>query len=177
MSKPQNVFLIGPMGAGKTTIGHYLATTLGFTFYDSDHEIETRAGATVSWIFDVEGEAGFRKREEQVIDDLTHLNDIVLATGGGVVLSPRNRAVLAARGVVIYLRVSIENQLLRLQHSHDRPLLKTSNPAEVLTRLQAQREPLYQELADYILDTNELNARAVAQAILAQVQPVFKENE
>lgn len=177
MSKPQNIFLIGPMGAGKSTIGHYLADALGFTFYDSDHEIEKRAGATISWVFDVEGEVEFRKREEQVIADLTNLPNIILATGGGAILSPRNRAVLAARGVVIYLQVSIANQVRRLQHSHDRPLLKSADPAKVLTSLQKQREPLYQELADHAFDTNELNARAVAQAILTRLQPLIDENK
>jgi shikimate kinase len=139
--KLQNIFLIGPMGAGKSSIGRYLAKELQFTFYDSDKEIETQAGVSIPWIFDVEGEMGFRKREERIMAELSAKSPIVLATGGGSILSSANRAVLAARGIVIYLTVSLQQQLERVSQTHDRPLLlHATDPAKVLADLQKQRE-------------------------------------
>lgn len=168
--KSQNIFLIGPMGAGKTTIGRYLAHELKYNFYDSDKEIEAQTGADIPWIFDVEGEVGFRKREEKAIAKLTALQGIVLATGGGCVLSANNRALLASRGIVIYLRVSIDQQITRLAHAKDRPLLKQENQQQVLEKLIAQREPLYTELADIIVETDNSNPRLIAQEILSKVK-------
>jgi len=170
MTKAQNVFLIGPMGAGKTTVGRYLAKELKLDFYDSDQAIEARAGADIAWIFDIEGEAGFRKREEQMIAELTALSDVVIATGGGVILSSRNRAVLAARGLVVYLHVSVAQQLDRIGHSKDRPLLlENSDPKDTLEQLLLKREPFYRELADFIVDTDNLGPRAIAQEILTKL--------
>lgn len=167
MFKSQNIFLIGPMGAGKTTIGRHLAKELQYNFYDADKEIETHAGADINWIFDVEGEDKFRKREEQVIAELTGLQDVILATGGGCVLSQHNRTHLSARGIVVYLQVSIEHQLARLEHSRDRPLFhKAPNPQTALEKLAQQREPYYLELADMIIDTDDLSPHAIAQQIL-----------
>lgn len=164
--KTANLFLIGPMGSGKTTIGQHLAQKLKLTFHDADHEIERRAGVDIPWIFAKEGEAAFRKCEADVIAALTQLDNIVLATGGGVVLSSSNRTALKMRGTVIYLQVTLEQQLARLALSHERPLLSNANPREVLTTLQKTREPLYREIADYIIDTDHLDADQVTQAIL-----------
>lgn len=162
------------MGAGKTTIGRNLARELKLNFYDTDKEIELRTGADIPWIFDVEGEAGFRKREEQVIAELTLLPGIVLATGGGCVLSPQNRAVLASRGIVIYLHVSIAQQLARISHAKDRPLLSTGkNLQGVLEKLVAEREPLYQALADLVIETDNLNPRIIAQDIIVKLQQLL----
>ncbi len=166
------------MGAGKTTIGRYLASELKFTFYDTDKEIEARTGADIPWIFDVEGEAGFRKREEQVIAELTALQGIVMATGGGCVLSPHNRAALASRGLVIYLHVSIAQQLARISHAKDRPLLSTgNNPQEALEKLVTEREPLYLALADLVIETDNFSPRVIAQDILAKLREPLDEED
>jgi shikimate kinase len=180
MFKSQNIFLIGPMGAGKTTIGRFLAKELQYVFYDADKEIEVHAGADINWIFDVEGEDKFRKREEHVIADLSALSNIVLATGGGCVLSPRNRLCLTGRGVVVYLQVSIEHQLLRLEHSRDRPLFhKAANPKTALEQLAALREPLYLEMADIVIPTDDLQPHAIAQQILNKLEqpPMLNDDE
>lgn len=166
MNKFKNIFLIGPTGAGKSTIGKLLAKELKLDFYDSDQEIVKRAGADIPWIFDVEGEQGFRQREEQVIAELTAFSNIVLATGGGAVLSANNRAMLAARGNVVYLQVSLEQQCTRVEHSQDRPLLKTANVPETLAKMREQREPLYTQLADFAVSTDQLSARAVVENII-----------
>jgi shikimate kinase len=148
-----NFFLVGLMGAGKTTIGKHLAKRLGKSFYDSDHEIERRTGVKIPVIFDIEGEAGFRLREQQVIRELTHRQDIVLATGGGVVLSPDNRADLKSNGTVIYLRANIDDLFARTRRDKNRPLLQTANPKIKLAELFSQRDPLYREVADIVIDT------------------------
>ncbi len=158
-----SVFLIGPMGAGKTTVGRKLAEQLGCSFFDSDHCIEERCGADIPWIFDIEGEAGFRQRERQIIDELTQQNNIVLATGGGAILLPDNRKHLAARGVVIYLRASIEQQVKRTSKDKNRPLLQTANPKITLTRLFNERDPLYSSIADKIIDTDGKSSKRVLQ--------------
>jgi shikimate kinase len=150
----QNIFLVGPMGAGKTTAGKELAKLLGMEFIDSDHEIERRTGASVPLIFEVEGEAGFRKREQGVIDELTQRDNVVLATGGGVVLNPDNRKHLAARGYVVYLRASVEQLFQRTSKDQHRPLLKTADPKGKLAELMQQRSALYEEIADLVLDTD-----------------------
>ncbi len=165
-----NVFLIGPMGAGKSTIGRLLARELGLDYYDSDQEIEKRTGAPIALIFDVEGEPGFRKREVAIIRELTALNGILLSTGGGAVCDPRNRKNLASRGTVVYLRASVEQQLERTRFDRTRPLLQQDNVEEVLQRLIAERDPYYQEIADVIVETDSRKARAVANDIARILQ-------
>lgn len=164
--KVRNIFLVGPMGAGKSTIGRALAKELKLEFYDSDEVIEQRAGADISWIYDLEGEDGFRKREIKVIDELTQKNNIVLATGGGVIMAPENRAVLAARGTVIYLKTSLEQQYERTKRDTRRPLLQTDNLTERLEELREEREPHYEELADVSFETDKLTVKAVANNII-----------
>jgi len=149
-----NIFLIGLMGVGKTTIGKQLARNLGCEFIDSDHEIERRTGADIPWIFDIEGEPGFRERERIVIDDLTQKQGVVLATGGGAVLAPDNRQHLMARGMVVYLKASVEHLLQRTAFDRNRPLLQTDNPRQRLEELMDKRDPLYREIADFIVDTD-----------------------
>ncbi len=143
----KKIFLVGPMGVGKTTIGKALAARIGFDFMDSDHEIVRRCGANIPWIFDLEGEEGFRQRETQVIDDLTQVDTLVLATGGGAILRPENRQYLHDRGIVIFLDVSLEEQLRRTAADKNRHLLQTANPRAVLQKLREERRPLYEEVA------------------------------
>nr|WP_156133704.1 bifunctional shikimate kinase/3-dehydroquinate synthase AroKB [Massilia sp. JS1662] len=168
--KNNNIFLVGLMGAGKTTIGRLLARRLDMTFIDSDHEIEARTGATIPWIFEIEGEASFRRREADVIRELTAQNGIVLATGGGAVLNPDSRALLAERGTVIYLRASVSSILARTAHDKNRPLLQTADPRRKLEDLTAQREPLYREIADMVIDTGRPNVQSMVQTILDQLE-------
>ena len=170
MDPDLNIFLVGPMGAGKTTIGRQLAKALDKTFLDSDHEIETRTGADIPWIFDLEGEAGFRRRECQVIDELTRRKGIVLATGGGAVLAEENRRHLADRGVVVYLRTSVEQQLQRTARDRSRPLLQTEDPRARLQELFVQRDPLYREIANIVVDTDNRSVRSTVNAILKQLR-------
>ena len=167
--KNNNIFLVGLMGAGKTTIGRLLARRLDMTFIDSDHEIEARTGATIPWIFEIEGEASFRRREADVIRELTAGSGIVLATGGGAVLDPASRALLAERGTVIYLRASVSSILQRTAHDKNRPLLQTADPRRKLEDLTAQREPLYREIADMVIDTGRPNVQSMVQTILDQL--------
>nr|WP_288381213.1 bifunctional shikimate kinase/3-dehydroquinate synthase AroKB [uncultured Massilia sp.] len=167
--KSNNIFLVGLMGAGKTTIGRQIARKLGKRFVDSDHEIEARTGATIPWIFEIEGEASFRRREADVIRDLSSQDDLVLATGGGAVLNPASRALLAERGTVIYLRASIGSILQRTSHDKNRPLLQTADPRARLEELFAQRDPLYREIADLVIDTGRPNVQSMVQTILDQL--------
>lgn len=153
------------MGAGKTTLGRRLAELRGMDFADSDHEVEQRTGVDIALIFEKEGEAGFRKREKQVIGELTARNKLVLATGGGAVLEAENRAHLSGRGFVVYLHATIEQQLRRTGHSSHRPLLAGGDPREILERLFKVRDPLYREVADLVIDTNGRNARLLADEI------------
>lgn len=153
------------MGAGKSTLGRLLATELKLDFYDSDKVIEERSGANIPWIFDMEGESGFRDREEQAIEELTLLPNIVLATGGGVVMREANRKNLSARGTVVYLRTSVEQQLIRTGKDKNRPLLQTANPASVLRELFAKRDPLYRDIADIVLDTDQHSPRWMVQEL------------
>lgn len=148
-----NIFLVGLMGAGKTTVGKLLAKSLDKTFYDSDHEIERRTGVNIPLIFELEGEAGFRKRESQAIAELTKLQNIVLATGGGAVLLAENRQLLGSHGKVVYLRASVEELCHRTRGDRNRPLLQTQDPHERLQMLYSQRDPLYNEIADVVIDT------------------------
>lgn len=154
------------MGAGKSTIGRALARELKLEFFDSDEVIEQRSGADIAWIFDIEGEEGFRQREIKVIDELTQKNNIVLATGGGVIISPENRTVLAARGTVIYLKTSLEQQYERTKRDTKRPLLQTDNLTEKLEELRDERQPYYEELADISFETDKLTVKAVANNII-----------
>jgi len=164
-----NIFLVGLMGSGKTTIGRLLARRLGKRFVDSDHAIEARTGASIPWIFEIEGEASFRRREAEMIRELTGHEGIVLATGGGAILDPASRALLAERGTVIYLRAGIGSILQRTSHDKNRPLLQTADPRRKLEQLLAQREPLYREIADLVIDTGRPNVQSMVQTILEQL--------
>ncbi|MDZ7842052.1 MAG: shikimate kinase AroK [Gammaproteobacteria bacterium] len=165
-----NVYLIGPMAVGKTTIGKQLARRLQLEFVDSDQEIEKRTGASISLIFDIEGESGFRDREEQMIAELTTMEGIVLATGGGVVLREANRKALRKNGMVIYLRASIDSQLERTRSSRHRPLLETGDRRAALESLMDTRDPLYRQEADIIIDTDNLSAGRAARQISRKIQ-------
>ncbi len=154
------------MGAGKTTIGTHIAKELKKKFYDSDQVIEERTGVDIPWIFDVEGEEGFRRREIEVIDELTSMRGIVLATGGGSIVEQLNRQHLAARGLVVYLSATLEQQLQRVEHDRKRPLIHSGDRTEVLNQLRSEREPLYEEIADLTFNTNERNVRSVANEVL-----------
>jgi shikimate kinase len=169
MAEKRNVFLVGPMGAGKSTIGRHLAEELHLEFFDSDQEIERRTGADIAWIFDLEGEDGFRKREETIIHDLTDKQGIVLATGGGSIVSSAVRNRLSARGIVVYLQTTIDKQVARTQRDKRRPLLQNDDPETVLRSLAEERNPLYEEVADYVIETDEQSARAVANQIINKI--------
>lgn len=170
MAEKRNIFLVGPMGAGKSTIGRHIADQLHLEFFDSDHEIERRTGADIAWVFDLEGEDGFRRREETVIADLSEKQGIVLATGGGSILSKEVRNKLSARGLVVYLETPIEKQVARTQRDKRRPLLQTKEePRDVLERLAEERNPLYQEVADFVIRTDEQSAKVVANQIIEQL--------
>lgn len=166
MQDMPNLFLIGPMGAGKSTIGRLLANTLSRPFFDSDHAIQARCGADIPWIFDVEGEAGFRQREVQMIDELTQRQQVVVATGGGAVLREENRRVLRERGTVIYLMTTVEQQLRRTAKDRNRPLLQCADREQVLYDMFAQRDPLYRATADISVRTDRRSPRAVINEIL-----------
>ena len=162
-----NIFLIGPMGAGKTTIGKQLARQLKWDFYDSDRVIEEKTGVDVSLIFEKEGEEGFRLREEKVINDLTQLKNIVLATGGGAVLRQKNRTNLINRGTIIYLSSTISDLVHRTSKDKKRPLLHgTESPKTVITQLIKEREPVYSEMADHIINTSNSSIQTVIKAII-----------
>lgn len=148
-----NIFFVGLMGAGKTTIGRLLAKHLDKSFYDTDHEIEKRTGVNIPLIFEVEGEAGFRKRETQVIEELSQMQNIILATGGGAVLKAENRSNLKKNGTVIYLRANVHELWLRTKNDKNRPLLQNDDPREKLEQLFKERDPLYREVASIVLDT------------------------
>ncbi len=165
MKRPNNIFLIGPMGTGKTTIGRHLASALGMAFQDSDAEIQRRTGVDIPLIFELEGEAGFRKRERKVLAELSAREDLVLATGGGAVLDPDNRRRLATRGLVIYLHCSPEQQYQRTARDRGRPLLQDGDPRARLRELMEQRDPLYRQTADIIVSTERRNASAVVREI------------
>ncbi len=160
------------MGAGKTTIGKRLAELKGLDFIDSDHEIEARTGVDIPFIFEKEGEAGFRKREQDVITELTRQNGIVLATGGGVVMNAQNRHHLEDNGLVVYLHTTVDEQLNRTKHNNKRPLLLTPNPRERLENLLAERDPLYREIADLVITTRGRYVRKLAQQVLEEIEAV-----
>lgn len=160
-----NIFLIGPMGSGKTTIGRLLAKAMGRKFYDSDREIEHRTGVKIPLIFEYEGEEGFRRREHEVLTDLIKLPEIVLATGGGVVLREDNRELLREHGFVVYLKCAVEKQWERTAKDDHRPLLRTEDPKKRLEELMAMRAPLYESIADLVVDTGLCSSRQAARKI------------
>ena len=165
MNTKSNVVLVGPMGSGKTAVGRQLARYLEMEFVDSDSEIERRTGVDITYIFDKEGEQGFRERECAVIADLTRHDNVVLATGGGAVLDQGNRRLLSESGTVVYLETSLAHQLERTRHSKDRPLLHNEDPAEVLQRLMETRGPLYDEVADIVIETGNQRIGVMVQEI------------
>lgn len=164
MNPSANLFLVGPMGAGKTTVGRRIAEGLGLQFFDLDHEIEARSGAEIGLIFELEGEAGFRKRESDLLEELTAARDIVLSTGGGAVLAAANRQRLRERGFVVYLETTVDQQLRRLAHDRKRPLLAAPDRRERLLSLAAEREPLYREIADLVVGSAHGGGSSVAAA-------------
>lgn len=169
MKQPQNLFLVGPMGAGKSAVGRQLAKALHMAFVDSDDEIEARTGVDIPFIFEKEGEDGFRKREAKVIDDLSAQEGIVLATGGGAVINQQNRTCLGARGYVVYLYTTVEQQYRRTLKGRERPLLANGDSREILEQLMLVRDPLYREIADLVVETDGRKVKAVADEILAQL--------
>lgn len=164
------IFLVGPMGAGKSTIGRRLAEALGLEFVDSDRAIEERTGASIPLIFDIEGESGFRDREAQLIDELTRRDGIVVATGGGAVTREQNRRHLAERGTVVYLQTSVERQLERTRRDRNRPLLQTPDPEARLRELLAVRDPLYREVADITIDTGRGGVRGIVRELTRRLR-------
>lgn len=170
MTVASNLILVGPMGAGKTTIGRLLAAELSRDFYDTDHEIQKRCGADIPWIFDVEGEEGFRQRETQMIRELSARNGLVIATGGGAVLREENRQMLREGGIVIYLCITVEQQLKRTARDRNRPLLQRADREQVLRDMYHQRDPLYRATADIIVRSERRGPRSVARNIVRQVK-------
>jgi shikimate kinase len=164
-SPPGNIFLVGMMGAGKTTVGKLLAKHLGKTFVDTDHEIQKRTGVTVPTIFEIEGEAGFRRRESAMLEELARLDDLVLATGGGIVLAESNRRLLRERGTVVYLRAALDDLWARTRHDRARPLLQSADPRGKLADLIAVRDPLYREVADIIMDTSRQSVHTLVRQL------------
>ena len=169
MNHPRNIFLIGPMGAGKSAVGRYIARTLHLSFVDSDDEIESRTGVDIPFIFEKEGEAGFRKREAVVIDDLSKMDGVVLATGGGAVLDIDSRSRLGGRGFVVYLYTTVDQQVVRTQKGRERPLLEKTDPRATLQDLLDTRDPLYREIADIVVETDGRKVKSVADEIIEQV--------
>jgi len=169
-TSPRRIVLIGPMGAGKTTIGKALAKELQFDFVDSDKEIEARCGADIPWIFDVEGEAGFRERERSVIAELSTRDNIVLATGGGAVIQEENRNNLAKDALVVYLQTSVEQQYERTRRDRHRPLLQRDNPKQILKQLMEVRDPLYRSIATVVVPTDHRKPKTVIREIINAFQ-------
>jgi shikimate kinase len=169
MAASSNLFLIGPMGSGKTAVGRTLARTLDLPFYDSDAEIERRTGVDIPYIFDKEGEAGFREREREAIEALTAMQGIVLATGGGAVMLPQNRQLLAARGRVVYLETSVAQQAHRVRFGRNRPLLAAGDAAARLGELMGVRAPLYAEIADVTVSTDNRRVQSVVEQIMREL--------
>ncbi|AKC60130.1 shikimate kinase AroK [Blochmannia endosymbiont of Polyrhachis (Hedomyrma) turneri] len=167
MVEKRNIFLVGPMGAGKSTVGRQLAQKLHMDFFDSDTEIENRTGADISWVFDVEGEEKFREREEKVISELASKHGIILATGGGSIQSLKTRNCLSARGFVIYLKTSVTKQFFRTKYDKKRPLLQVVDDSQnVLEKLANERNPLYKEISDFVICTDEQNAKMIVNKII-----------
>ena len=174
MKDAANLYLVGMMGAGKTTVGRLLARRLKLRFLDSDHEIEARCGVKIPLVFEIEGEAGFRAREAHAIAELTALNGVVLATGGGAVLSEENRKRLGERGVVVYLSARPEDLYERVRQDRNRPLLATPDPLARLRELHTQRDPLYREVADVIVETGAQGVQSLARQLLRKLDARWK---
>lgn len=169
MQRTDNIFLVGLMGSGKSTVGRHLARRLRRRFIDSDHEIEARTGVGIPLIFEIEGEAGFRAREQAMIEELTTLAGVVLATGGGAVLAAENRSALRARGIVVYLRAAVDDLFARTRHDRNRPLLQTPDPRAKLAELFGQRDPLYQEVADVTVESGAQNVHGLVRRLEIQL--------
>jgi len=167
MHNLDRIFLVGPFGAGKSTIGRALAKALGLTFYDTDRIVEKRLGVDLSWIFDIEGEAGFRRREAEILDELSKLSKVIISTGGGTILLPENRRLLKERGLVIYLQTTIKQQLRRTQRNkYNRPTLRVDDIENCLQAFNSERAPLYEEVADVAFSTNRRSYKMVVKEIL-----------
>ena len=169
MRNAENVFLVGPMGSGKSAVGRQLATRLGLEFLDSDAEVEARTGVDIPYIFEKEGEAGFREREREALDALTGRSRVLVSTGGGAVLDPANRDRLRSRGCVVYLRTSVKQQFARTRRSGHRPLLSNDDPLGTLERLMLVRAPLYEEAADLVVDTDGRKVGSVVEEIMRRL--------
>ena len=161
-----NIFIVGPMGSGKSTVGKIISDEMFLNFFDTDEEIESRTGASIDWIFDLEGEDGFRKRESNILSEMVEKNSIVLSTGGGIILSEINRELLSSRGTVFYLSTPISVQVERTSKDKDRPLLKNGDPEEILTKLQKERKNLYESVSDHVIDTENKSSQEVASEII-----------
>ena len=170
MDVPSNIFLIGPMGAGKSTIGRRLAATVDKVFVDADHALEDRTGVEIPLIFELEGEAGFRKRESELLAQLVRREGIVLATGGGVVLSAQNRAHLAEHGFVVYLDAPIDLLVARVARDRHRPLMQTADPTATMQEIMRIRDPLYRESADIVVRSTHRSSRFVVKEILLRIE-------
>lgn len=173
MSTVSNIFLIGPTGAGKTTIGRRLARRFGLEFVDLDQEIERRTGADIALIFDIEGEVGFRRRESQLLDELTARSNVLLATGAGAVLAADNRNYLASRGCVVYLKTPVQRQIDRLYRDKRRPLLQKPNRHEILEKMALERNPIYEELADVIIESEPVSVARMARSVARRLEQRF----
>ena len=165
-----NIFIVGPMGSGKSTVGKIISNELFLNFFDTDEEIESRTGASIDWIFDLEGEEGFRKRESEILNEMADRNSIVLSTGGWIILSEKNREILSSRGTVFYLSTPISVQVERTAKDKDRPLLKIGAPKEILSRLHSEREGLYETVSDFVVKTENKSSNDVASEIISLVK-------
>ena len=165
-----NIFIVGPMGSGKSTVGKILSDELFLNFFDTDEEIENRTGASIDWIFDLEGEEGFRKRESGVLEEMVQKNSVVLSTGGGIILSENNRELLSSRGTVFYLATPISVQIERTAKDKDRPLLKNGDPGQILQELHEKRKNLYKSVSDHIIETEDKSSQEVASEIINLVK-------
>tara|TARA_B100001175_G_scaffold316391_1_gene330216 strand:+ start:7580 stop:8083 length:504 start_codon:yes stop_codon:yes gene_type:complete len=165
-----NIFIVGPMGSGKSTVGKIISDEMFLNFFDTDEEIESRTGASIDWIFDLEGEEGFRGRESDILDEMVKKNSIVLSTGGGIILSDDNRELLSSRGTVFYLSTPISVQVERTAKDKDRPLLKNGDAEEILTKLHKERKAFYEEVSDHIVETENKSSKEVAAEIVSLVK-------
>tara|TARA_B100000886_G_scaffold300036_1_gene228859 strand:- start:680 stop:1183 length:504 start_codon:yes stop_codon:yes gene_type:complete len=165
-----NIFIVGPMGSGKSTVGKIISDELFLDFFDTDDEIEIRTGASIDWIFDLEGEEGFRKRESEMLSEMVQKNSIVLSTGGGIILDSSNRELLSSRGTVFYLSTPISVQIERTAKDKDRPLLKNGDPAEILSKLHDERKELYKSVSDHVVETENKSSQEVATEIIKLVK-------
>ena len=165
-----NIFIVGPMGSGKSTVGKIISDELFLNFFDTDEEIESRTGASIDWIFDLEGEEGFRKRESSILKEMVEKNSIVLSTGGGIILSNPNRELLSSRGTVFYLSTPISIQVERTSKDKNRPLLKNGDPSEILSKLHEERKSLYEVVSDHIIETENKSSQEVAAEVINLVK-------